>query len=84
MALSRTWGSSKGGKTVGQMDEIMTVMAAVAKYREDRTIPTNPQKIDKLAKELLDRDMFDDVGIAWKRISEYEREVHGGEWPKRI
>lgn len=67
---------------MGQVEEIMKVMAAVAKYREDGTIPEDPLEIDELAARLLERDIFDDVGIEWKRISEYEREVHGGDWPK--
>lgn len=63
-------------------DNIIKVMGAVAKYREDQSLPDNPQEIDRLCDELLARDGFDEVAVEWMRISAYEREVHGGDWPK--
>jgi hypothetical protein len=45
-------------------------------------LPDDPHEIDRLCERLFSDDGFDEVAIAWKRISKYEREVHGGDWPK--
>ncbi|MGE8136122.1 hypothetical protein ACQKO5_21205 [Novosphingobium subterraneum] len=63
-------------------DDALKVMDAVAKYREDESLPDDPHEIDRLCERLFADDGFDEVAIAWKRISKYEREVHGGDWPK--
>lgn len=63
-------------------DNVMKVMAAVARYREDQGLPEDPHEIDRLCDELLERDGFDEVAVEWMRISAYEREVNGGDWPK--
>ena len=63
-------------------DDALKVMDAVAKYREDESLPDDPHEIDRLCERLFSDDGFDEVAIAWKRISKYEREVHGGDWPK--
>ena len=63
-------------------DDALRVMDAVAKYREDGTLPDDPHEIDRLCERLFSDDGFDEVAIEWKRISNYEREVHGGDWPK--
>lgn len=63
-------------------DSVMKVMAAVARYREDQGLPDHPHEIDQLCDELLERDGFDEVAVEWMRISAYEREVNGGDWPK--
>lgn len=60
---------------------LLFVMESVAKYREGECLPENPYRIDLLCERLLSRDGFDEVAVAWMRISEYEREVHGGVWP---
>ena len=52
------------------------------KYREDESLPNDPHEIDRLCERLFSNDGFDEIAIAWKRISKYEREVHGGDWPK--
>jgi hypothetical protein len=45
-------------------------------------LPDDPHEIDRLCERLFSDDGFDEVAIEWKRISNYEREVHGGDWPK--
>lgn len=71
-----------GGGRMAHYDNVMKVMGAVARYREDQSLPDNPHEIDCLCDELLARDGFDEVAVEWMRISAYEREVHGGDWPK--
>lgn len=67
---------------MGQYEDALKVMQAVARYRKDETRPDDPHEIDRLAEGLLKINPLDDIGIEWRRISEYEREVHGGDWPK--
>lgn len=63
-------------------EDVLKVMKAVARYREDERLPEDPYEIDRLCERLFLQDGFDEVAIAWKRISKYEREVNGGDWPK--
>ena len=75
----------KQGRNENRManyDDALRVMDAVAKYREDESLPDDPHEIDRLCERLFLDDGFDEVAIEWKRISNYEREVHGGDWPK--
>lgn len=75
----------KQGRNENRManyDDALRVMDAVAKYREDERLPEDPHEIDRLCERLFSDDGFDEVAIEWKRISNYEREVHGGDWPK--
>jgi hypothetical protein len=82
----RLWQCDRSrGRNENQManyDDALKVMDAVAKYREDESLPDDPHEIDRLCERLFSDDGFDEVAIAWKRISKYEREVHGGDWPK--
>ena len=70
------------GRQMVHYDEVLKVMEAVARYRDDESLPEDPREIDRLCERLFSDDGFDEVAIAWKRISSYEREVHGGDWPK--
>jgi hypothetical protein len=63
-------------------DDALKVMEAVARYREDESLPADPNEIDQLCGRLFSWDGFDEVAVAWKHISKYEREVNGGDWPK--
>ena len=67
---------------MGRYEDALKVMQAVARYRENGTIPDDPHEIDRLSENLLHDNPLDDIGIAWREISDYEREVHGGDWPK--
>lgn len=67
---------------MGHYEDALKVMQVVARYRESGDIPDNPHEIDRLSKKLLSDNPLDNIGIEWRQISEYEREVHGGDWPK--
>jgi len=67
---------------MGHYEDAMKVMQAVARYRKSGDIPVDPHEIDQLSGKLLSDNPLDTIGIEWRQISEYEREVHGGDWPK--
>jgi len=91
MCIDETWinGLQESGcaprwndNQMANYNDALKVMEAVARYRKDGNLPDDPHEIDRLCERLFSDDGFDEVAIEWKRISNYEREVHGGDWPK--
>lgn len=65
-----------------QYEDLKRLVEAVHAYRTKRTIPADAEELDAICTRILENDTFDETAIEWKRISEYEREVNGGSWPK--
>lgn len=67
---------------MGQYEDLKRLVEAVHVYRTKRTIPADAEELDAICTRILENDTFDETAIEWKRISEYEKEVNGGSWPK--
>ena len=67
---------------MGQYEDLKRLVEAVHAYRTKRTIPADAEELDAICTRILENDAFDETAIEWKQISEYEKEVNGGSWPK--
>ena len=67
---------------MGQYVDLKRLLDAVHKYRTEGALPHDVEEIDIVCARILTNDPFDETAIDWRRISEYEKEINGGEWPQ--
>lgn len=70
------------GRGARQYEDLKRLMLAVHGYHSAGAIPEEPEDLDDACARVLENDPFDETAIDWRRISEYEKEIHGGEWPE--
>lgn len=69
---------------MGMYDDITRLMVAVHKYHSTGDVPDDAEELDQVCAQVLEVNPFDETGIDWKRISEYVKEINGGDWPETI
>lgn len=67
---------------MGQYEDLQRLLDALHAYRSAGSVPENPKSLDDACARIMEIDPFDETAIEWKRVSEYEKEIHGGDWPK--
>lgn len=67
---------------MGHYEDLKRLLEAVHAYNIERTIPADAKELDELCARILANDPFDETGLDWKRIGEYEKEINGGDWPE--
>lgn len=70
------------GRGACQYDDLKRLMPAVHEYHSAGTIPADASELGAACARILASDPFDETAIDWKRISEYVKEIHDGDWPE--